>query len=86
MSKDQRHFTRIPFDAITTLVDSKTGKKQTAELIDISFKGILVKKPADWQSERGAQYTVNVQLAGHEIEINFAESLESFWNIKTCLG
>ena len=70
MTKDQRHFTRIPFNATTTLVDSKTGEKQTAELIDISFKGILVKKPAGWQCENGAQYTVNLQLAGHEIEIN----------------
>ena len=70
MSKDQRHFTRIPFNATTTLVDSKTGLKQTAELIDISFKGILVKKPARWHNETGAQYTVNLQLAGHEVELN----------------
>ena len=70
MTKDQRHFTRIPFNATTTLVNSKTGMKQTAELIDISFKGILVKKPARWQNETGAQYTVNFQLAGDEIEIN----------------
>lgn len=70
MSKDQRHFTRIPFNATTTLVDTKTGEKQTAELIDISFKGILVKKPDNWKIENGALYKVNLQLAGHEIEIN----------------
>ena len=70
MAKDQRHFTRIPFNATTTLVDSKTGEKQIAELIDISFKGILVKKPNDWQGKDGAQYSVNLQLAGHEIELN----------------
>lgn len=70
MTKDQRHFTRIPFSATTILVDSKTGEKKTAQLIDISFKGILVKKPDDWQNENGAQYTVNLQLAGDEVELN----------------
>lgn len=70
MTKDQRHFTRIPFNATTTLVDSKTGNTQTAELIDISFKGLLVKKPNDWQIENHALYSVNLQLAGHEVEIN----------------
>ena len=31
MTTEQRHFTRIPFNASTTLVNSKTGEKQTAE-------------------------------------------------------
>ena len=84
MTKDQRHITRIPFNATTTLVDSKTGEKQTAELVDISFKGILVKKPSDWQIENGVQYTVNLQLAGDEIELNLeviAVHIE-----KNCIG
>ena len=70
MTTEQRHFTRIPFNASTTLVDSKAGTKYTAELIDISFKGVLVKEPTDWQGKDGDQYTVHFQLAGDEIEIN----------------
>ena len=84
MTKDQRHFTRIPFNATTTLVDSKTGEKQTAELIDISFKGILVKKPAGWQSEKGDHYAVNLQLAGHEVEINL--EVEAVHIEENCIG
>lgn len=70
MATEQRHFTRIPFTATTTLTNANTGTKQTAELIDISFKGVLIKRPTDWKNKNGEQYTMNVQLAGHEVEIN----------------
>lgn len=72
MTNEQRHFTRIPFNASATLVNSRTGHKSTAELVDISFKGVLVNKPSDWQDHTGEHYTVQIQLAGHEIEINLA--------------
>ena len=70
MTKEQRHFTRIPFNASATIVSSRTDHKNTAELIDISFKGVLISKPDDWQGTKGEHYTVNLQLAGHEVEIN----------------
>jgi len=70
MTNEQRHFTRIPFNASATIISSRTGHKTTAELIDISFKGVLISKPDDWQDANGEHYTVNLQLAGHEVEIN----------------
>ena len=39
-----------------------------AELLDISFKGLLISKPKDWQSKSGDNYSVQLQLAGDEVQ------------------
>jgi len=70
MSDEHRHFTRIPFNASATVISSRTGHKTMAELIDISFKGLLIRKPDDWQGINGDHFTVHLQLAGKEVEIN----------------
>lgn len=72
MTSEQRHFTRIPFNTSAIIVNSRTGHKTMAELIDISLKGVLISKPDDWQGINGEHYTVHLQLAGNEIEINLA--------------
>lgn len=72
MTNEQRHFTRIPFNAVATVTNSRTAHKSMAELIDISFKGVLISKPDDWQDINGEHYTVQLQLAGNEVEINLA--------------
>lgn len=72
MTIEQRHFTRIPFNTSATVISSRTGHKTMAELIDISFKGVLIRKPDDWQGLNGEHYTVHLQLAGDEIQINLA--------------
>ena len=72
MTDEHRHFTRIPFNASATIINSRTGHKCMAELIDISLKGVLISKPDDWQGHNGEHYTVHLQLAGKEVEINLA--------------
>jgi len=69
-TKEQRHFTRIPFNASAIIVNSRSNHKTMAELIDISFKGVLIRKPTDWEGRIGEHYTVLLQLAGDEVEIN----------------
>lgn len=71
-SQEQRHFTRIPFNASAIIINSRTSHKNMAELIDISFKGVLIRQPADWEGRPGEHYTIHLQLAGDEIEINLA--------------
>ena len=71
-TNEQRHFTRIPFNTTATIINSLTAHKTMAELIDISFKGVLISKPDDWQGINGEHFTVHLQLAGNEIEINLA--------------
>jgi hypothetical protein len=70
MSKEQRHFTRIPFNATATITDSETGHKFMAELIDISLKGALINKPDDWHNNTKNHYSINLHLAGNEVQIN----------------
>ena len=43
ISEDKRHFSRILFDASCTL--HQNDKEWTTELLDISLRGILVKRP-----------------------------------------
>ena len=72
MTNEHRHFTRIPFNTSATIISSRTGHKTMAELIDISFKGVLIQKPDDWQGINGDHFTLHIQLAGDEIQINLA--------------
>lgn len=48
-SSDQRFFSRIPFDASATIVGP--DKSWQTELVDVSLKGALVSRPADWDAE-----------------------------------
>ena len=70
MTTEQRHFTRIPFNASVILINSRTSEKTMAELLDISFKGVLISKPNDWQGANGETYTVHLELAGDEVQLN----------------
>lgn len=70
MTEEQRHFTRIPFNASASIINSRNGKKYMAELIDISFKGVLISRPSDWESINGEHFTLHLELAGHEVELN----------------
>ena len=72
MTNEQRHFTRIPFNATATIINSNSSHKTMAELIDISFKGLLIRKPDDWEGRLGEHYSVLLQLAGNEVEINLS--------------
>lgn len=47
MSDDRRRFTRVPFDADTTL--QQDGWHADVQLIDLSLRGLLVLQPDDWQ-------------------------------------
>lgn len=72
MTNEQRHFTRIPFNASAIIINNNTNHKTVAELIDISFKGVLISKPDDWQGNNGEEFTVHLELAADEVEINLA--------------
>lgn len=72
MPQEQRHFTRIPFNTSAILIDSHSGQKLTAEVIDISLKGVLVKRPDNWQGHAGGHFTIHITLEGSDVEINLA--------------
>ncbi len=64
---DRRRFTRIAFDAKTEL--NLAGQSWPVELADISFKGVLIARPSDFEPETGQEYIVNVQLLEDELRI-----------------
>ena len=72
MTADKRHFTRISFNATATIISSHSGKKWMTSLLDISLKGALILKPEDWEGTLGEHYTLHLQLAGDEVELNMA--------------
>jgi hypothetical protein len=57
MSPDKRRFTRIPFDAPARLVST-----HIAHVLDVSLKGALIAKPADWTATPGQALTLQIPL------------------------
>jgi hypothetical protein len=56
---DQRRFKRIPFDGPVRIVS-----EVNAQLIDISLKGALLAKPANWSGAPQQAITIVVPLDG----------------------
>jgi hypothetical protein len=59
-SNERRRFQRILFEAPANIV-SKQASYHTS-LIDISFKGALLKTPADWSGMKGEEVSIEVML------------------------
>ena len=76
MSKnEQRHFSRIPFDAQVTLIGSKSGQQWKLQLIDISLKGALLEKPGDWSGTEGDEFHMDLRLDGADSDVKLAMDL-----------
>ena len=61
ISSERRRFQRIEFDADTELLQQ--GHRWPVELHDLSLKGLLVRRPADWQADAGQPFTARVCLS-----------------------
>ena len=66
---EQRHFSRIPFDAQVTLLGSQNGQQWKLQLMDISLKGALLERPKDWNGEQGDQFHLDMRLDGAESDV-----------------
>lgn len=64
---DQRQFSRVPFDASATLTNSQHHWE--TELLDLSLKGALVRRPVDWSGFVGNDYRLHVHLA-EDVEVD----------------
>lgn len=60
MTEERRRFKRIAFDARTELTQGED--RWEVKLLDLSLKGLLVERPADWQGNPAAPFQVTVQL------------------------
>ncbi len=61
---EQRRFKRIPFDGPVRIVS-----EVNAQLIDISLKGALLAKPADWEGAVQQPITIVIPLDGDGMNI-----------------
>jgi hypothetical protein len=69
---DNRNFSRIPFDA-NVQVEGNGGSWES-KLLDLSLKGALIKRPQEWDSTTGDNYTLHINL-GTDITINMDVSV-----------
>ena len=58
---ERRRFQRITFDAPTEIIQGT--RRWGAELHDVSLKGLLVKRPPNWNGDPDHPYEANIRLA-----------------------
>ncbi len=58
---ERRRFQRITFDAPTEIVQG--ARHWSVELHDVSLKGLLVKRPPQWNGDPDHPFEVNIHLA-----------------------
>ncbi len=70
MSKqpEQRHFTRIPFDAQIRILQVDSEKSWNGSLLDISLNGALVTRADDWPVKIGDRIQLELHL-GEDAEL-----------------
>ncbi len=61
---EQRHFSRIPFDAEARITDPQNNATYPVRLLDISLKGALTTQPDASSTEINKTYQLELSLAG----------------------
>ena len=59
---EQRHFSRIPFDAEVQITDPQNNTRHSARLLDISLKGALTTQPETSATEINKTYLLEFSL------------------------
>ena len=59
-SSERRVFSRIPFTGKVNMLND--AGQWTAELLDISMKGLLVSRPKDWNQPSSAEFQLKLSL------------------------
>ncbi|MCR8921531.1 PilZ domain-containing protein [Dasania sp. GY-MA-18] len=59
-SNERRSFSRIAFQAETSI--QQGADLWAVELIDVSLKGLLIKKPDDWSGNRELAFHISIHL------------------------
>jgi hypothetical protein len=60
-ANERRRFHRIAFDAPTEIVQGE--RRWAVELHDLSLKGLLIKRPKQWNGDPNHPFNATVQLA-----------------------
>ena len=75
--KEQRHFSRIPFDADVRITDLQGGSTHSAQLLDISLKGALTTQPDASIAEIRRAYQLEMLLtaSGSDVKLQMEASI-----------
>ncbi|WP_372875040.1 PilZ domain-containing protein [Pseudomonas sp.] len=60
-SNERRRFQRIAFDAPTEIIQGE--RRWAVGLHDVSLKGLLVKRPPQWDGDPNQSFDASIQLA-----------------------
>ncbi|ERI50741.1 PilZ domain-containing protein [Pseudomonas sp. NPDC077186] len=61
-ANERRRFQRIAFDAPTAIAQGE--RRWTAALHDLSLKGLMIKKPRDWNGDPDQPFEAQIDLGG----------------------
>lgn len=61
----RRHFSRVPFDIDSTLVDDEV--KLDISVIDLSLKGALITKPPEWSQSNCQGLLLKMRLVDSDV-------------------
>lgn len=67
-SDEKRRFSRIEFDCAAEI--SSDQNHWSTKLLDVSLKGALVERPAEWHAKHGDEFTLTLKLNNSDISIN----------------
>lgn len=70
---DNRKFSRILFSSKARIIQA--GQNYETELLDLSLKGALVRRPAAWQQDTGAEALLQVVLNDSELQLDMEVSV-----------
>ena len=59
---DSRHYTRIPFHAVSRLICGAHPKPWPVELLDLSLRGALVSRPNGWDKCESEPCRLEIEL------------------------
>jgi hypothetical protein len=72
---ERRQFIRIPFDVRAHVNDQQGGLYLNCAVIDVSLKGLLIEKPADWTGQIGMSYDIDLILDDAQIVIKVSSTV-----------
>ncbi len=70
---DNRKFSRILFSSKARIIQA--GQSYETELLDLSLKGALVRRPTAWQQSTGAEALLQVVLNDSELQLDMEVSV-----------
>lgn len=71
--RERRTFSRIPFTGKVAVMG--TRHHWMAELLDISMKGVLISRPAEWPEQSTTGYQLKIHLGDSKVVITMDVSL-----------